>query len=149
MSNATIDYIDKSEEPTCVDDLTDVVARLTENEAVLATELQQLALKTNKLTERLIQVQTALAALRGELSQTPAKSTARSQKDTVSEAVILKTLEAILKAEGPMSQSHLLSRLKQQLLSQGLSRVGVKPMMVKALTHQRFKIDHDRMVSFS
>ena len=122
---------------------------MTDRKSILATELQELAARTSKLADRMNQVQTALAALRGQFGQPPAKSATRSQKDIINESVIFNTVEAVVRAEGPMPQSVLLARLKQQLLSQGLSRVGVKPMMAKTLAHSRFKIDHGGMVSLA
>lgn len=149
MSNESMTKAADSNPREVFDDFADVVARLSESEAILAAELQHLAFRTSQVSDRLRQVQTALAALRGQQTQSPPKCVGRTRKDSTSPTTIVPMVEAILRDRGTIPQNELLSQVKQHLLSQGITRVGVKSMMAKTLANSQFKIAPDGKVSLA
>lgn len=130
-------------------ELSKIVQELTVQESKLQGELEEASGRAKAYADRLGQVQQALSALRGtgQLRSTGVES--KKNRPTATPLEVENAVVAILKQRGNLSKSEVMNAVKSQVLAQGRSRAGFKPLFTKTIASSRFKIDHDEIVSIA
>jgi hypothetical protein len=121
--------------------LDSIVSELTSHESQLKSELNALTIETNKISDRLKQIQSALAALRGASTSKLTKNIALPKRKPASPESVADTIAKILQEQKSVPVSELLQHVRSQLLATGHTRTGLKPLFSKVLSSSKFKID--------
>lgn len=128
-------------------DLTAVLDQLSAHEAKLALELDELSSKAKKVHDKLTQVRTALAALNGVPIEHTSYNNKKQKKNPANLAAIEGMIRELIADKKSVSIDSLFDSVKSGILARGLSRIGLKRVFNKALTHPTFAIDLNREVS--
>lgn len=121
--------------------LDSIVQELTTHESQLKSELNALTTETNKISDRLTQIQSALAVLRGASSAKLLKNIASPKRKPATPESVAEAIAKILQEQKSVPVSELLQIVKSRLLAIGYSRAGIKPLFSKALSSSKIKID--------
>lgn len=130
-------------------ELTQVVAKLTEHESQLKNELHEITIKANAISKRLTQVRSALSALHGsDLSaKTGAKAKPNGKAPTPS--TIEETIVGILREKKGVQYAELLRMVKERITQSGHSRMGLKSHFSSIVSNPKFKTGQDSMVTLA
>jgi DNA gyrase/topoisomerase IV subunit A len=130
-------------------DLTQVVAKLTEHESQLKNELNEITSKANAISKRLTQVQSALTALLGSDHSTKTCAKAKPNGKAPTPAAIEETIVGILREKKGVQYSELFRMVKERITQRGHSRMGLKSHFSKIISNPKFKADQDSIVTLA
>ncbi len=130
-------------------DLTKIIHELSVHETQLKSDLDQLTAKTKAITGRLLQIQSAMAALRGTGKVKQIKIEDKHNRQAPAQSEIEEIILKILREKKSVPIVELMQQVKSLFLANGQSRLGLKPLFAKALASPKFKIDQSQNVSLS
>jgi hypothetical protein len=130
-------------------ELGDIIEKLAAHEAALTSELGEVAAQAKQLSERLAQIQSALAALRHR--KPIAKSTrggdTANKKKGATPTIVQELAIIVLGKNDCLPFDQVLAGVKSETLARGLSRVGAKSSRADAITKPAFTINPYQTVS--
>jgi chromosome segregation ATPase len=130
-------------------ELTQVVAKLTEHESQLKNELNEITSKANAISRRLTQVQAALTALLGSAHSTKTGAKVKQNEKAPTPTTIEETIVGILREKKGVQYAELLRMVKVRIGQCGYSRIGLKSHFSSIVSNPKFKTDKDSMVTLS
>ena len=130
-------------------ELTQVVAKLTEHESQLKNELDEITRKANSISRRLTQVQSALTALLGSDHSTKTGAKAKPNGKAPTPSTIEETIVGILRERKGVPYADLLRMVKERVTQRGHSRIGLKSHFSSIVSNPKFKTGQDSMVTLA
>lgn len=130
-------------------ELTQVVAKLTEHESQLKNELNEVTSKANEISKRLTQVQSALSALLGSNLSAKVGTKAKPNVKAPTPSTIEETIVGILREKKGVQYAELLRMVKERITQSGHSRIGLKSYFSSIVSNPKFKTGQDTMVTLA
>jgi hypothetical protein len=128
-------------------ELTQVVAKLSEHESQLKNELHEITIKANAISKRLTQVQSALSALLGSDHSTKTATKAKPNGKAPTPSTIEETIVGILREKKGVQYAELLRMVKERITQSGHSRMGLKSHFSSIVSNPKFKTGQDGFVT--
>ena len=130
-------------------ELTQVVAKLTEHESQLKNELNEVTSKANAISRRLTQVQSALTALLGSDQSVKTGTKAKQNRKAPTLSTIEETIVGILREKKGVQYTELFRMVKERITQGGYSRIGLKSTVSSIVSNSKFKTSQDSIVTLA